>query len=298
MPIAQRGQSFQVTVNHKGERFRRQFPSMLEAQQWELDTKLRLSKGEKPDMGEANPGGVFVIKTFGPLGEYMIEHHWRGTRGEKSSTINMRHMIRLIGEATPLTGMRQGEVLELRAHNLEEDELVLRGAPSKRDRGTKALNTRRVPLTDRALQIIQRRMASAGAGLLFEGYTKDKLRHDWDEMRSALGFDEDEEYVPHALRHTFCSRLVNDHNINLKIVKELAGHLRLETTEKYVHLDKDAKARAIAMLAPRQNSIYTPATTATPSVPHANVACHTGDVAGSIGHQPTGNVLELQRISA
>jgi integrase len=392
MPITQRGQSFQVAVSHKGERFRRQFPTHLEAQQWELDCKLRFSKGERPDMGEnSSAGGSFVIKVFGELGEYLIRHHWTGTRGEKGAVINMRHMIRIIGAQTLIakidrhtinlalaalrdegypdstvnkklstvrvalnyalgegwiakvpeipffdpgegrervftaeeekaqvawckahgeqdlldyitlgydTGMRQGECLELRAHNLDEDVLVLRGAPTKRDRGTKAANTRRIPLTDRALKIILRRIDAAKGKALFDGYDKDRLRRSWDAMRQDLGFTEDEEYVPHALRHSFCSRLVNDHNVNLKIVKELAGHLRLETTEKYVHLHEDAMSRAIAMLAPRGNSVYTPATTRSVSVPHANVSCHADGVEDSIEPRTGDNVLELQRKSA
>jgi len=34
MPVVQRGQSFQATVNYKGERFRRQFSSEIEARAW------------------------------------------------------------------------------------------------------------------------------------------------------------------------------------------------------------------------------------------------------------------------
>lgn len=391
MPISQRGQSFQVALSHKGERYRRQFPTHLEAQQWELETKLKLSKGERPDMGENSSTGNFTIKLFGELGEYLIRHHWSGTRGEEGATINMRHMIRLIGENTRLdqitkhtinliiaslreetyaentinkklstvrvalnyalkegwvtkvpdipffepgegrervftaaeekaqvdfckqngmqdlldyivisydTGMRQAEVLSLRAHNLDEDVLVLRGQRTRRDNGTKAANTRRVPLTDRALKIIERRIDDAEGGLLFEGYNKDKLRHDWAAMRVALGHTDDDEYVPHAIRHSFCSRLVNDHNINLKIVKELAGHLRLETTEKYVHLHEDAMGRAIAALAPRKNSVYTPMPHPASAVSHANVSCHNHGVDDSIEPRPAGNVLELQRKSA
>lgn len=391
MPITQRGQSFQVAVSHKGERFRRQFPTHLEAQQWELDCKLRFSKGERPDMGENSTTTGFSIKTLKELGEYLIDHHWRGTKSEKSSAINMRHMVRLIGPETQLdkiskhtinlaiaalrdenypdntinkklstlrvalnyaqgegwiakvpdipffkpgqgrervftydeerdqiryceqrgmqdlldyivlsydTGMRQGETLALRPHNLAGDVLVLRGSATDVDKGTKAGNTRRIPLTDRALEIVLRRIEFAKNGVLFAGYDKDRLRRQWDAMREHLGYLSDAEYVPHAMRHSFCSRLVNDHNVNLLVVKQLAGHLRMETTEKYVHLQEDALGRAIAALAPRRNSIYTPATTRPGSVPHDNVSCHATGVDDSIQPQTGGKVLELQRKSA
>ncbi|UXN69608.1 site-specific integrase [Devosia neptuniae] len=394
MPITLRGQSYQVAVSHKGQRYRRQFTSEIEAKTWELDTKLRLTKGELPDMGEAAEGrsGVYVIKQFGKLGEYLIDHHWRNTKGESGATINTRHMIKIIGAETEIdkisthtinlaiatlrdegypdttinkklstvrmalnhalnegwrttklpvipffkvgqgrervftyaeeadqiayckaegqqdlldyivlsydTGMRQGEALALRGHNLDGDTIVLRGSATKVDRGTKALNTRRIPLTDRALSIILRRMGDEPRSLLFAGFDKDRLRRAWDAMRETLGFTDDDEYVPHAMRHSFCSRLVNDHNVNLLIVKMLAGHLRLETTEKYVHLQADALGLAIAALAPRRNSIYTRATPATGSMPHDNVSCHGNGVVGSIEPREEGKVLELQRKSA
>jgi integrase len=391
MPITQRGQSFQVAMSHKGERFRRQFPSHLEAQQWEQDCKLRFLKGERPDMGENSTTTGFSIKSLRELGEYLIDHHWRGTKSEKSSAINMRHMVKLIGPETQLdkiskhtinlaisalrdegypdntinkklstlrvalnyaqgeswvakvpdipffkpgqgrervftyaeeadqiayceqrglqdlldyivlsydTGMRQGETLALRQHNLAGDVLVLRGSATDVDKGTKAGNTRRIPLTDRSLEIVLRRIEFGKGGMLFAGYDKDRLRRQWDGMRETLGFLDDAEYVPHAMRHSFCSRLVNDHNVNLLVVKQLAGHLRLETTEKYVHLQEDALGRAIAALAPRRNSIYTRATHGQGLVPHDNVSCHTGAVEGSNVPRAEGNVLELQRKSA
>jgi integrase len=51
----------------------------------------------------------------------------------------------------------------------------------------------------------------------------------------------------HILRHTFCSRLAAAGATVLEI-KELAGHKRIETTMKYMHLSPNAKGRAIGLL--------------------------------------------------
>jgi integrase len=51
----------------------------------------------------------------------------------------------------------------------------------------------------------------------------------------------------HCLRHTFCSRLVQQ-GVNLKIVQELAGHRTIAMTARYAHLDKTNLVKALALL--------------------------------------------------
>lgn len=51
----------------------------------------------------------------------------------------------------------------------------------------------------------------------------------------------------HDLRHTFCSRLVQ-RGVNLKVVQEAAGHLTIQTTAKYAHLDKRSLREAMTVL--------------------------------------------------
>lgn len=390
MPIIQRGQSFQATINHKGQRYRRQFPSHLEAQQWELETKIALTKGLSPDMGEvaAARSGEFRANTIGELMTYLIAHKWTGTKGEKAAIINAKHIVRVIGEDTGLrqvsshtvnlavaklreenypevtinkklsplrvalkyameqgwidrlptmpffkpgegrlryftqeeeqdmldwcishgqfdlwdyivvsmdTGLRQGEVLTLKNRNVHAGRVTVWGQRTATDNGTKAGNTRTIPLTPRALEVCKRR-GTDNPSVLF-GFNKDQITRMWNAMRDALGFADDPEYVPHAMRHTFCSRLVMN-KTNLVVVQRLAGHLRIETTCRYVHLDDDALVDAIASLAPRLDSVYEANPTATPEMPHANVACHNEGVSPSNTRPGVGNVLNLQRKSA
>lgn len=87
-----------------------------------------------------------------------------------------------------------------------------------------------VPLTRRAQEVIARR----GNGL-FSDFTYAKLLGMWGRMAEAMGLDEDEQFVPYVLRHTFCSRLVQ-RGVHLVTVKELAGHSDIKMTMRYAHL--------------------------------------------------------------
>ena len=51
----------------------------------------------------------------------------------------------------------------------------------------------------------------------------------------------------HDLRHTFCSRLVQN-GVNLRIVQEAAGHRNITMTARYAHLNKTNLAEAMALL--------------------------------------------------
>ena len=52
---------------------------------------------------------------------------------------------------------------------------------------------------------------------------------------------EDKHYTTHSLRHT-CATLLYRNGIDIKVIKELLGHVRIDTTEIYTHLyDKDVE---------------------------------------------------------
>ena len=54
-----------------------------------------------------------------------------------------------------------------------------------------------------------------------------------------LLYSESDIYTIHTLRHT-CATLLYRNGIDIKIIKELLGHVQIDTTEIYTHLyDKD-----------------------------------------------------------
>ena len=53
------------------------------------------------------------------------------------------------------------------------------------------------------------------------------------------------DLTPHALRHTFATRLVTEARVDLITVKQLGGWKRLEMVERYTNPTEERKVRAI-----------------------------------------------------
>lgn len=335
MPVTPRGTSWQAQVNHKGERFRRNFETKREAQAWEADSKARLLKGEPVDMGEAARKDTGKPYTLAQLVQHVYDTHWKPQAGGDKALYNARSIVALIGPNLPVaklgrleidkaraklldggnstetvnrkvaalskalsvavdleiipkkpklekykrpegrirrftpteeaqavaffehigqpamvdyvlfsldTGLRQGEVLELKARDWDDLKVTVWGT------GAKSGKTRAVPLTARARAILRRRSAGLKpAELVFGDLNRWRIAHYWDRLASALGLQDDAEFVPHGLRHEFCSRLA-DRGLNAAVIMQLAGHSTLAVTQKYIHVGAQALVDAIAAL--------------------------------------------------
>lgn len=78
--------------------------------------------------------------------------------------------------------------------------------------------------------------------------TERQLRYEWDKAKDAMKIT-DEDFVFHCCRHTFCTRLVQA-NVNIRIIKELAGHKTIQTTMRYTHVsDLDLRKAMDSLLA-------------------------------------------------
>nr|DAU76331.1 MAG TPA: Integrase [Caudoviricetes sp.] len=95
-----------------------------------------------------------------------------------------------------------------------------------------------VPLTQPAREAIEwcRREypeSSKVFGLKYETYA-----NHWDRVRLDLGYMSDPQFVPHALRHTCASRLVQA-GVDLRRVQQWMRHKSIQTTLRYAHLAPD-----------------------------------------------------------
>ncbi len=130
-------------------------------------------------------------------------------------------------------GLRSGEVVRLRVHDLMEEKgiLFIRGGKGKKDR-TSILSKHAIALLRMNRQSFQPQY------WLFEGlykgpYSASSLQKFF--KRSLIAANIQGDYHPHDLRHSFATHLI-EKGTNLRYVQELLGHSNSKTTEAYTHV--------------------------------------------------------------
>ena len=148
------------------------------------------------------------------------------------------------------TGCRLGEVLNLEWSDIDYENMVVK-VRNKEDWTTKTGKIRYIPISD-GLDILLKSMENTGGYLfhkyksnqkLFRQVIQEKFRH----YRKIAGISEKLTY--HCLRHTFITNLVNS-NVHINYIKELAGHSKLETTLRYIHVSTDNLRSAVNSIKP------------------------------------------------
>lgn len=141
------------------------------------------------------------------------------------------------------TGMRVGEALKVRWDDIHESD----GMTVATVWESKSGSSRSVPLTKRLVRILDEMdREDAGEGP-FVRVHQDSFNREWALVRERLGKGEDTQLVPHALRHTCASRLVQ-RGVEILVVKELLGHKTLSVTLRYAHLAPKTLRSAVGVL--------------------------------------------------
>ena len=111
---------------------------------------------------------------------------------------------------------------------------------------TKNGKSRSVPLVSRAQAALQ---YTRGQGWIrpFARINYDTFHMAWQRAKTKAGLGHDPQVVPHVLRHTCASRLVQN-KVDIYRVKEWLGHSNINVTLRYAHLDEDALKEAAAVL--------------------------------------------------
>jgi len=123
------------------------------------------------------------------------------------------------------TGARVGEVLGLEWKDVGPNQVTFWD--------TKNGKARTVPVTKRVADLLSS-LNKVGKGP-FYNVLQTSFNKVWNRVKHAMGLEEDVQFVPHALRHTCASRLVQA-GVPLVTVKEFLGHKSIQVTLRYAHL--------------------------------------------------------------
>ncbi len=138
------------------------------------------------------------------------------------------------------TGLRCGELWRLTVNDVSDTHLTVWIS--------KGGKPRTIPLTKRARSVLKKYTEGRdGKEQVFSQWNNWKLTHYWGRVRAHLSLTKDAQFVPHILRHTFCSRLVQK-GVPLSHVQRLAGHSDISTTLRYAHLSQSDLDEAILAL--------------------------------------------------
>ena len=143
------------------------------------------------------------------------------------------------------TGMRPEEIFTIRQENIHLDRSYL-FVPSGKTRFAR----RNVPLTEKAMVALRRRIAKAHGPYVFPH------RHDAERPVTTVSKAHDDalreaaiapRFRLYDLRHTFGSRTAMA-GVDLPTLKELMGHSHISTTLRYVHPTPEHKREAVRKL--------------------------------------------------
>jgi integrase len=149
------------------------------------------------------------------------------------------------------TGCRCGEAHDLLWKWVNFDAVSIHPVTRKKTLGsitftkTKAQLTRTVPMTTRVRTML---LAKRDNPTPFSDINPWTFRTHWDKVRAAdEDFKDDEDFVPHVLRHTCASRLVQG-GVPLFHVQRWLGHRSASMTDRYSHLAPDSLTMGVSTL--------------------------------------------------
>jgi integrase len=133
------------------------------------------------------------------------------------------------------TGMRLSEALQIdfTKHVFLDRRMVYLNATSMT---LKTNQSRTVPLTRRAVEILKKRKAVSFPKPF--PWTATKCDQVFKVCKIDMGLGKADDFVPHMLRHTCITRMLLK-GVPFSIVMSWAGHMSAQTTKRYTHIAGD-----------------------------------------------------------
>jgi integrase len=172
----------------------------------------------------------------------VVLERWREKRPDSVDAITL----------AMLTGARRGEILGMQWAEVD----LAAGIWSKPYGATKQRKPHRVPISEAAVEVLQRRKAECEGKVVrlrddyvFRGGGSkthaNTLEKDWYIIRAAAGL---EDVRFHDLRHSFASVLVGE-GLSFEIIGRMLGHTKPGTTKRYAHLADEPLREAAEIVA-------------------------------------------------
>lgn len=200
------------------------------------------------------PVEIELVKAAKPVMEFYQEEEFeRLIEAARKISGNRLTFILLAGEA----GLRAGEIMALEWSDVDlknQSITVRQSLSSGRHLGAPKGGTSRViPMTARLAAALRESRHLIGPRVLYrdgrrnagKGLSQKTLQTWMEAIQKRAGLKADGRL--HILRHTFCSRLAM-RGAPAKAIQELAGHVNLSTTQRYMHLSPAARDGAIRLL--------------------------------------------------
>lgn len=141
-------------------------------------------------------------------------------------------------------GLRVGEVCRLKISDIDKDRMQIRIVKSKGN------HDRYVPLSNLILIGLDKYLRSSlPVNYLFNGLVKgEPLGHSAVQQSFRLALKQTnilKDACVHTLRHSFATHLLED-GVDIVTIKELLGHVNIETTMMYLHVAKNNRIDAVS----------------------------------------------------
>ncbi len=167
-----------------------------------------------------------VTKLFFSVGNSNARDRWLTHEEEKrllDCATNPRWLRDLLIFALH-TGMRKGEILNLKWQHVDFKRKILTVIKSKND------EKRTIPMSSTLFHVLKRMTVRDISGRVFP-ISHSSIRHAFDKTIAKAGID---DFCFHDLRHPFATVLIQN-GVDLYKVKELLGHKTIAMTMRYAH---------------------------------------------------------------
>lgn len=165
-----------------------------------------------------------------------------------STEVFMREDLRDIILFGAYTGMREGEILKIRAKDIDlvANKIHVGGVPTQT---TKAKNWRAIPIHKKIMDLVTSRCSQSSRSdvQLFgdEWRNKDQLLRAFKKVNRLI--PKEDSYVFHTLRHSYATWLA-EAGVPIRNIMALCGHKRIETTLRYAKATDAALTDAMAAI--------------------------------------------------